>query len=524
MCLANTRVGLLEDLSNWVEDDTSKPILWLNGMAGTGKSTIARTFAEARDECRDLGASFFFQKGEADRQSLTKFVPTIARQLAITVPGYAQLIKEAIDSDPDIVSKAVSKQFAQLFEAPLKEVIKKPLAIVIDALDECEGEEEVKSLVDILSRVSPIQQYLRILITSRPDLPIRLGFKKAEGTYQTLILHDMPVDTIKHDIKTFLVNEFEKIRVDFNSDVPKELELPTGWPGIDAINKLTEMASPLFIFATTVCRFVSDNRVGSPSEQLSKYFQMSNHKFGSHLGNLYGPVLLSTVTGVSEDDRQQIVEQTCHIVGSIVSLASPLSIAALSNLIERPVIVIYHRLNALHSILKIPPKLKGPVRLLHISLRDFFIDPSQKEKNEFHVDEQRVHLGLFKNSLRVMDARLKEDVCNLVWPGTKRSEVPSTQLTSSISDELQYACLHWVYHFQKTERPLDNLEEVFAFLKRHLFHWLEALSLIGRFRESFHAIRQLQVISKVRITASCPNNRANSSIDRTKQDQWPAFA
>ncbi|RKK70848.1 hypothetical protein BFJ69_g11450 [Fusarium oxysporum] len=449
MCLANTRVDLLKDLSNWVEDDTSKPILWLN-----------------------------------------------ARQLARIVPGYAQAVKKTLDSDSDVVSKAISKQFAELIEAPLKELAKTPLAFVIDALDECEREDEIKSLIDILSRASSIRQYLRILITSRPDLPIRLGLAKANGAYEALVLHDMPVDTIKHDIMTFLVSEFERIRVNFNIVVPTELELPPDWPEANAIDKLTKMAVPLFIFPATVCRFVSNYKIGGPSEQLHKYFQLSNNNYGSHLGQTYGPVLRSIVTCVSEEDRRQIVEQTCHIVGSIVILGSPLSIMALSKLLDIPVVVVHSRLNALHSILNIPSSLHEPVRLLHISLRDYLTDPSQKQKNEFWVDERRTHLRLFKNSLRVMYTSLKEDICNLVWPGTQRTDIRATQVASYLYDELQYACRHWAYHFQKIDNPLLNLEEVLLFLQKHLFHWVKALSVIGRIKESFQGIKILQTIAK----------------------------
>ncbi|KAF5268133.1 hypothetical protein FOXYS1_981 [Fusarium oxysporum] len=454
-CLANTRVDLLRDLSDWIKNDKSKPILWLNGMAGTGKSTIARTIAKSRAESGDLGASFFFKRGEADRESLAKFVPSIARQLARAIPGYAQIVKKTLDSDPDIDSKAVSKQFAELVEAPLKELTKTPLVFVIDALDECEREDEIKSLIGILSRASSIRQYLRILITSRPDLPIRLGFAKANGTYQALVLHDMPVNTIKHDIMTFLVNEFERIRVDFNDVVPTELKLPPEWPGDDVVNKLTKMAVPLFIFAATVCRFVSNYKIDGPSEQLYKYFQLSDKNYETRLGQTYGPVLRSIVTGVSEEDRRQIVEQTCHIVGSIVILANPLSIIAMSKLLDLP-----------------------------------------NQTNEFWVDERRIHLGLFKSCLRVMNISLKEDICDLVWPGTQRTEIPSLRVVSCISDELQYACRHWAYHFQKIETPLVNLDEVFVFLQKHLFHWLEALSLIGRFRESIQVIKILQAVHK----------------------------
>jgi len=41
-------------------DPNSKCIFWLNGMAGTGKSTISRTIAQELAEKKRLAASFFF--------------------------------------------------------------------------------------------------------------------------------------------------------------------------------------------------------------------------------------------------------------------------------------------------------------------------------------------------------------------------------------------------------------------------------------------------------------------------------
>jgi hypothetical protein len=94
-CLQNTRVELFKDVQLWIDDTNSKVIFWLNGMAGTGKSTISRTVAQARHDRGDLGASFFFKRGEIDRGSLAKFVSTLAHQLALSIPGLAPLIKES---------------------------------------------------------------------------------------------------------------------------------------------------------------------------------------------------------------------------------------------------------------------------------------------------------------------------------------------------------------------------------------------------------------------------------------------
>ena len=41
-CHEKTRVELRQTIQAWAEDINGKSIFWLNGMAGTGKSTISR--------------------------------------------------------------------------------------------------------------------------------------------------------------------------------------------------------------------------------------------------------------------------------------------------------------------------------------------------------------------------------------------------------------------------------------------------------------------------------------------------
>ena len=62
LCLPETRIAILEDICTWIEglDSGDKSIFWLNGMAGTGKSTVARTIAHKYAGLNKLGASFFF--------------------------------------------------------------------------------------------------------------------------------------------------------------------------------------------------------------------------------------------------------------------------------------------------------------------------------------------------------------------------------------------------------------------------------------------------------------------------------
>ncbi|KAF2186048.1 hypothetical protein K469DRAFT_687463 [Zopfia rhizophila CBS 207.26] len=192
-CLPNTRTELLQHIQGWAKDKSGKPIFWLNGAAGTGKSTIARTVARTFADQRQLGASFFFKRGEGERGNAMRFFTTIATQLAVRVSEIGPGIKKAIDADPDISEKALKDQFEKLILQPLSEVANLPilvLLIVIDALDECERDSDIRAILQLLSRTRDLKSVsLRVLVTSRPELHIRLGFKQMpDGTYEDLIL------------------------------------------------------------------------------------------------------------------------------------------------------------------------------------------------------------------------------------------------------------------------------------------------------------------------------------------------
>ncbi|KAI8648074.1 hypothetical protein NCS56_01538900 [Fusarium sp. Ph1] len=498
-CLPDTRVDLLEDVSRWIADPNSKTIYWLNGMAGTGKSTISRTVARSRSKQGDLGASFFFKRGETDRENLAKFVPTLARQLAWSIPGVASVIKKAIGADPAIVGKAVREQFDKLIRDPLSEAVETSasppsLVIVIDALDECEQDADIRLLINVLSSMKLLRPRLRVFLTSRPELPIRLGFSEAHGTYQDLVLHKIPRHIVEHDIFAFLADEFRKIRESFNSTVGEERKLPSDWPGQQTLQDLTQMAVPLFIFAATVCRFIDNRKRGNPQKQLREVLDQSSRSHRSQLDLTYGPVLRSQITDVSEDDRKQIIKDFRAIVGSIITLARPLSVTSLSRLLDVSPDVVDDRLDALHSVLNIPPTRTMPVRLLHLSFRDYLVGAAQKRTSEFWVDEKLAHRNLAKHCLRVMRGALRENICGLSFPGMRRSAVDDVQLEKCIPPQLQYAYLYWVHHQTKVDFEPKVSREVYEFLTTHFLHWLELLSLMNRAREGLDSLRSTEKI------------------------------
>jgi hypothetical protein len=121
-CLPETRVDLLQQIKEWGENPRGACIFWLSGIAGTGKSTIARTVSRHFAEQKYLGASFFFSRGRGDLGHAGKFFTTIAVQLANTLPALKPYVCKAITNHSNIDKQGLSEQWKHLIFQPLSDL------------------------------------------------------------------------------------------------------------------------------------------------------------------------------------------------------------------------------------------------------------------------------------------------------------------------------------------------------------------------------------------------------------------
>ncbi|CAN9093963.1 unnamed protein product [Alternaria alternata] len=493
-------------------------------MAGTGKSTIARTVAQSFASRGQLGASFFFKKGEGERGNASRFFTTIATDLVACEPGMLPGIRKALDENSTISHKALKDQFEKLILQPLlgiKQARSQAVArvVVIDALDECEREADIRAILQLLVRtkdISPVP--LRIVVTSRPELHIRLGFREMpNGTYQDLVLHEVPRSTIEHDIRLFLEHELGVIR--------KERMLASDWPAQQQIVALVELAVPLFIYAATVCRYVG-SKGSSPTAFLNKVLQYRKATF-SQLDRTYLPVLDQLLSEQEEDEKDSWLQAFREVVGGVVVLESPLSAVSLARLLQVPQGEIKCQLDFLHSVLSVPNSEDVPIRLLHSSFREFLVDPQKQGKNLFWVDEKSTHKKLASRCLERMSgpSGLHQDMCSLSESGVLRSEIDKGTIASSLSPDLQYACRYWVDHLKQGEQGIVDGDATHLFLQKHLLHWLEAMSLIRESSRCVDLLDSLQALAGPSIYCSplvfAPEN---SLVRQSFADQVPEKA
>lgn len=161
-CFEGTRTQMLSDLVTWIDDkDLKSPRIYcLNGIAGIGKTTIARTIAEHAAGEGILGGDFFFSRsGEAELRNPQLVFPTMAYQLSRFDKKIARHVTTALAEDPDIPSGQLRDQLQKLVIDPLCRLRPAPtrtIIFVLDAMDECDakgGKEILQSIINTITTV-----------------------------------------------------------------------------------------------------------------------------------------------------------------------------------------------------------------------------------------------------------------------------------------------------------------------------------------------------------------------------------
>ncbi|KAL2199446.1 hypothetical protein P885DRAFT_75862 [Corynascus similis CBS 632.67] len=341
--------------------------------AGTGKSTIALTVAREYSDKKRLGASFFFSRGGGDLASTRRFATTIAAQLAEVSPQLRGHIADAAFVTHRVYRLGLYDQWERFTLQPLaqlsKEVFPYPLVIVVDALDECDNDDDVSHLIRCLASASTVKQVnLRIYVTSMPDLPVNIGFGDiSTHTHQDFILHDIEQSIVDQDLAIYYKHQLGRIA--------QTSCLDATFLSDDSIQTLVQRSCGLFIYAATVCRFVRD---GGPLAGERLAYLMSTERLparaGATLDQMYLTVLEYTLTTeLDPEEMARLQELFQRVIGTVVVLFDSLSPTNLALMLDLSKETIAVPLSRLHSLLDIPEEDKL-LQFLHPSFREFLLD------------------------------------------------------------------------------------------------------------------------------------------------------
>ena len=332
-CLRGTRKSVLWEIEHWLTNKQDQHVFWLNGLAGTGKSTIAQTFAEIAFADGNLGASFFCSRDFQDRSNLQMIFPTIAFQLAYQYPAFRQELLEVLKAYPYVGQESLCLQMERLIVGPLQATNIQTL-IIIDALDECKDEEPASAILSILSRYINEIPNVKFFITGRPEPRIRSGFRLRSllPITEVLKLHEVKPEVVDRDIKLFFQTQlFNLAKNRSDCDMTEE------WPSLSDIEVLCKKAAGFFIYASTVIKFVASGH-NPPPERLTLITSLPRTTIGEGkygIDQLYIKVLERAFYDAYADNSQ-LYSHFRSIVGMVLLLFNPLSIVVFQNSSRNP--------------------------------------------------------------------------------------------------------------------------------------------------------------------------------------------
>ena len=483
-CLKGTRGAVLNGIELWATEFGRSPVYWLNGLAGTGKSTIAKTIADRLFAGGQLGASFFCSRDFEDRSNLTLIFPTLATQLARKYEEFRSILVPLIQRDPEIASESLFNQMDKLIVQPLSETDISTV-IVIDALDECKDEESASAILSVLGRLAPKIPKVKFFLTGRPEPRISKGFRLPLLAKITdrFVLHEVESDQVDSDIRLFFKNGF--------SEFARDLDGLDDWPTEKDLDRLCEQAAGLFVYAQATVKFVGNDK-WDPRERLSNLLR--SQKIGGHEGKTLDSLYTSILQGAFGDDDAEDQAKIRSVLGTIVLAVNPLSPSAIATLLRVDAKNVHRLLSSVNSLLILHENVDHPVRPFHKSFPDFVTDPTRCTDERFHISPPDHHLQLLIGCLDLMNQTLGKNMCKLP-DGVANSDVSDLKerIEKYTDPFLRYACMSWHIHLVDVSTTPAHAPTIAPTLHRLLetrfLFWLEVLSVLGAARNALEALQ-----------------------------------
>lgn len=297
--------------------------------------------------------------------------------------AYNSLVNQRIRKNRAILEADIRTQFKELILRPLRSyrLLCSRLVVIIDGLDECDGEEEqcqiIECICDNLRRLTPLP--IRWVVFSRPEPHLKrvFGVAGSQGLcWMKEIVIDDPI-TLR-DVRTFLQDGFHRIATKYRDTVQG---LAGQWPKPADLEKIFKASSGFFVYAATILKFVGDPISASPVSQLQivvDFLDGSPVAPGqmnplAYIDNLYRELI--------KKSPHELLPVTLRILGAC-AVCPPLPALYFAHLIDIDIRVFYNALVSLHSLIAVPSvknMAEEPLRYYHASFPEFLTNPNRSE-------------------------------------------------------------------------------------------------------------------------------------------------
>ena len=363
--------------------------------------------------------------------------------------------------------------------------------IIIDALDECIDDQPASAILSVLGRFAKQLPLVKFFITGRPEPRIRSGFRLPllGPLTQVFLLHEVESSSVDDDIKLYLTQRLTAIAKQRSG-----LDLPDPWPCDNEIVALAKKSSGLFIFASTLVRFV-ESEYHEPTERLQLVLSEASgttHEGRTGIDSLYSQVLLHAFSDVRE---RAVTNNVRRVLGAIVLAFNPLSRKALSTILGLSTAHIATTLRHLHSVILVPEDEIKEIRIFHKSFPDFLQDDTRCTDPRFYVNPETHHGDMAISCLELVK-NLKRNPCSLP-PFTMNQDVIDLPqlLENKLGGAVRYTCRYWARHLELSSAPSGYACKAIVSVTEVLKSaapWIEVMSLENRLEEVIHSMYGLQ--------------------------------
>ncbi|KAF9542082.1 WD40 repeat-like protein [Agrocybe pediades] len=465
-CTASTREQILDDLRTWVKDSQGSKVFWMNGMAGTGKTTILYSFCEWLEENKRLAGNFFCSRASTSCRDLNNIVRSIAYQLAHYSPAFRSQLCEILEEKQNPHTLNVGEQFKWVMAMPLensKDAIPDGAIIVVDALDECGDVSATALFLKVLMSYAT-RLPIKFLVASRPEPVILKNMQTPNFSPSILRLHDIEQSLVEADIRLYL---------------QEALFTMSPSPSAGVIERLTRRSGKLFIYAATVARYINpEDKVVNSKTRLDTVLGISSSSASlqeQELDKLYTTILLSAF------DKDNFEEEELKVASLVLRTAicaiEPMTTRTMSKILALRQEDVLSTLSRLQSVLHVQGGLSGLVSVLHASFPDFLLNEARSR--EFYCNVVEHNTKLAHLCFDMMCKELHFNMCDLESSYDFDEDVPNLaqKIKANISAGLLYACKYWSNHLVQCDLTSSIHYRLVEFLKFRFLFWMEVLNL-----------------------------------------------
>ncbi|KAG8846507.1 hypothetical protein FRB91_000721 [Serendipita sp. 411] len=512
------REPILKRVVDWAHDNTQEKVFWMTGMAGKGKSTIAYTLCERLKDDGILGASFFCSTTEDETHNMRHLIPTIAYALSENSQRMADALLRALEGK-DVGDMNLRDTFTTLISSPAS-VSESPFRgqtriVVLDGFDQVKDRERVEAILSLIFEYAD-RVALRFFISSRP---LSDRFENAPQL-KPFDLDKHPEEEVRGHIKLYVQQRLGELATRLGDQ-------GKGWPTEQQVEAVVDRASPLFIYAATVCSYVGEAK---NKDQIKRRLQAVVDKApvkgspGLATDKLYA--LYAQIIKAAGKESNDINS----VLGVIIVARDHLSIQSIASLLfpndgEEGENRISAALSALRSVLSVPNgQIKG-VGVIHTSFPDFLTD-SARSNEMYYLNPSEYHRKLAMNCLYLMEKMLnKDEIEGLQDPYSPMDKVKERV---NISGALEYSCVHWISHvvevYDVKLGSAKELEEaVTSFFEVRVLRWLVHMSVLGKLSHAAASLRKLELHSQASasIRRASMESRRLTSQSRSLLEDYP---